>query len=163
MDGNAIGGLSVGEPAELMYEMTDIACRILPSDKPRYLMGVGTPENILEAISLGVDLFDCVIPTRNGRNGMLFTKQGIINIRNKKWEFDFSPIDENGPCQASRYYSKAYLRHLMMSKEILALQIASVHNLSLYLWLAREARAQIVAGTFSKWKDSISKQLMQRL
>lgn len=162
-DGNAIGGLSVGEPAELMYEMTELVCTILPKDKPRYLMGVGTPANILECISLGVDMFDCVMPTRNGRNGMLFTTQGIINIKNKKWENDFSVIDEELCNKVSNYYSKAYLRHLMIADEILGLQIASVHNLSFYLWLVQNAREEILEGTFSRWKNKMIKQFSQRL
>src|SRR5690606_23654207 len=141
--GNAIGGLSVGEPAEEMYAMTEEVCSILPEDKPRYLMGVGTPENILESIALGIDMFDCVMPTRNGRNGMLFTTQGIINIRNKKWDNDFSPIDANSACHVSRFHTKAYLRHLFVADEILALQIASINNLAFYLWLVNEARVQI--------------------
>lgn len=163
MEGNAIGGLSVGEPAEEMYAMTEIVCDILPTDKPRYLMGVGTPANILESIALGIDMFDCVMPTRNGRNGMLFTTQGIINIKNKKWENDFSPIDAEGPSELSRIHSKAYLRHLLAANELLALQIASINNLALYLWLVKEARKQIQAGTFDAWKDVMVKKLMQRL
>ncbi len=162
-EGNAIGGLSVGEPAEMMYEMTDAVCSILPENKPRYLMGVGTPENLLEAISMGVDMFDCVMPTRNGRNGMLFTKQGIINIRNKKWENDFTPIDEQGEASVSRNHSKAYLRHLFVSGEILGLQIASINNLSFYIWLMKETQRQIQAESFSSWKEKMSKQFMQRL
>lgn len=162
-EGNAIGGLSVGEPHEDMYEMTDLVCSILPEDKPRYLMGVGTPENILECIALGIDMFDCVMPTRNARNGMLFTKQGIINIRNKKWEKDFSPIDEHSECSTSKLHSKAYLRHLTISKEYLGPQIASINNLSFYLWLVKEARKQIIQGTFSSWKKATLKQVMQRL
>jgi len=162
-DGNAIGGLSVGEPVELMYEMTDVVCSVLSENKPRYLMGVGTPENLLETIGMGIDMFDCVIPTRNGRNGMLFTRQGIINIRNKKWECDFSPIDAESPAAVSRNHSKAYLRHLFVSGEILGLQIASINNLSLYIWLMKEAQQQIASGTFSVWKNTMSRQLMQRL
>lgn len=162
-DGNAIGGLSVGEPAEEMYAMTEVVCDILPADKPRYLMGVGTPVNILENIALGIDMFDCVMPTRNARNGMLFTRNGIINIRNKKWEFDFSPIDEESELLADRVYSKSYLRHLIRSKEILGAQIASLHNLHFYLWLVGEARKQILAGTFYAWKENMVKQLDQRL
>ena len=146
-EGNAIGGLSVGEPHEMMYEQTEVVCDILPHDKPRYLMGVGTPENILECIALGVDMFDCVMPTRNARNGMLFTSEGIINIRNEKWKDDFSPIDPNLGGYVDTFYSKAYLRHLVISKEILAAQIASIHNLSFYLWLVKEARDQIQKGT----------------
>jgi queuine tRNA-ribosyltransferase len=161
--GNAIGGLSVGEPAELMYEMTELVCDILPQDKPRYLMGVGTPANILENIALGVDMFDCVLPTRNARNGMLFTTQGIINITNKKWADDFSPIDAELGGYASTFYTKAYLRHLIHSKEILGAQIASMHNLTFYLWLVKEARKQIVAGTFGAWKPGMVEQLMRRL
>ena len=161
--GNAIGGLSVGEPAELMYEMTELVCDILPQDKPRYLMGVGTPANILENIALGVDMFDCVLPTRNARNGMLYTTQGIINITNKKWADDFSPIDAELGGYASTLYTKAYLRHLIHSKEILGAQIASMHNLTFYLWLVKEARKQIVAGTFSTWKPGMVEKLMRRL
>jgi queuine tRNA-ribosyltransferase len=161
--GNAIGGLSVGEPAELMYEMTELVCDILPADKPRYLMGVGTPANILENIALGVDMFDCVMPTRNARNGMLFTTQGIINVTNKKWEMDFSPIDEELGGHASTFYTKAYLRHLFQAKEMLGPQIASAHNLTFYLWLVKEARKQIVAGTFSTWKPGMVEKLMRRL
>ncbi|GAA0893049.1 tRNA guanosine(34) transglycosylase Tgt [Fulvivirga kasyanovii] len=162
-EGNAIGGLSVGEPAEMMYEMTDHVCNILPLDKPRYLMGVGTPANILECIALGIDMFDCVMPTRNARNGMLFTSEGIINIKNKKWERDFSPIDPDLPGYVDNFYSKAYLRHLIMSKEILGAQIASIHNLSFYLWLVGEARVQIEAGTFSQWKNKMVSKVSQRL
>ncbi|MBL6448048.1 tRNA guanosine(34) transglycosylase Tgt [Fulvivirga sp. 29W222] len=162
-DGNAIGGLSVGEPAEMMYEMTDHVCNILPLDKPRYLMGVGTPANILECIALGIDMFDCVMPTRNARNGMLFTSEGIINIKNKKWDRDFSPIDPVLPGYVDNFYSKAYLRHLIMSKEILGAQIASIHNLSFYLWLVGEARTQIEAGTFSQWKNKMVSKVSQRL
>jgi len=162
-EGNAIGGLSVGEPAEMMYEMTELVCDILPADKPRYLMGVGTPANILENIALGVDMFDCVLPTRNARNGMLFTTQGIINIRNEKWKQDFSPIDETLGGYASTFYSKAYLRHLVHSGEMLGAQISSVHNLTFYLWLVNQAREQILAGTFRNWKDKMVKQVMQRL
>jgi queuine tRNA-ribosyltransferase len=162
-DGNAIGGLSVGEPAEIMYEMTDAVCSILPKDKPRYLMGVGTPANILESIALGIDMFDCVIPTRNGRNGMLFTRNGIINIKNEKWKADFSPIETDGDVFADIEYSKAYLRHLYVSKEILASMIATVHNLGFYLWLVKEARQKIEEGTFAGWKNVMVKKLMQRL
>lgn len=161
--GNAIGGLSVGEPHEDMYAMTDLVCSILPKDKPRYLMGVGTPENILECIALGIDMFDCVMPTRNARNGMLFTTQGIINIRNEKWKDDFSPIDEQLGGYASTFYSKAYLRHLVINKEILGAQIASIHNLTFYLWLVNEARTQIIAGTFAEWKNKMVKTVSQRL
>jgi queuine tRNA-ribosyltransferase len=162
-EGNAIGGLSVGEPAEMMYEMTELVCDILPKDKPRYLMGVGTPANILEGIALGIDMFDCVMPTRNARNGMLFTTQGIINIRNKKWELDFSPIDETLGGYVSTLYSKAYLRHLTIGKEILAAQIASIHNLTFYLWLVCEARKHIQEGDFLEWKNKMVKNLMQKL
>jgi queuine tRNA-ribosyltransferase len=162
-EGNAIGGLSVGEPVEEMYEMTELVCDILPKDKPLYLMGVGTPVNILECIALGVDMFDCVMPTRNARNGMLFTSKGIINIRNEKWKNDFSPIDEDGITYVDTYYSKAYLRHLTISKEILAAQIASIHNLGFYLWLVGEARKHILEGTFKPWKDKMVKQLSHRL
>ncbi|WP_404812434.1 tRNA guanosine(34) transglycosylase Tgt [Capnocytophaga canimorsus] len=162
-DGNAIGGLSVGEPAEDMYEMTDLVCNILPKNKPRYLMGVGTPINILENIALGVDMFDCVMPTRNARNGMLFTSQGIINIKNKKWEDDFSPIDPDGHTYVDTYYTKAYLRHLFAANEFLGKQIASIHNLGFYLWLVREARKHILAGDFAFWKEKMVKQLGQRL
>lgn len=161
--GNAIGGLSVGEPAEEMYAMTDVVCSILPEDKPRYLMGVGTPANILENIALGIDMFDCVMPTRNARNGMLFTKQGIINIKNKKWEDDFSAIDENSKAKVCRFHSKAYLRHLFAAKERLGGQIASINNLSFYMWLVTEARKHILAGTFSQWKEATLKQITQRL
>jgi len=161
--GNAIGGLSVGEPHEDMYAMTEVVCDILPDDKPRYLMGVGTPENILESIALGVDMFDCVMPTRNARNGQLFTQNGIINIKNKKWENDFSPIDPDGTTYVDQYYSKAYLRHLIHSKEILAAQIASIHNLGFYLWLVTEARNQILNGTFDAWKSKMVKKVTQRL
>lgn len=162
-DGNAIGGLSVGEPHEMMYESTELVCSILPKDKPRYLMGVGTPENILECIALGVDMFDCVMPTRNARNGMLFTTEGIINIKNKKWEGDETPIDPTLGGYVSTFYSKGYLRHLVQSKEMLGAQIASVHNLSFYLWLVKQAREQIMAGTFLEWKNKMVKHLMQRL
>ncbi|WPP50247.1 tRNA guanosine(34) transglycosylase Tgt [Catalinimonas niigatensis] len=162
-DGNAIGGLAVGEPAEMMYEMTELVCDILPKDKPRYLMGVGTPANILESIALGVDMFDCVMPTRNARNGMLFTTQGIINIRNEKWKDDLSAIDEELGGYASTHYSKAYLRHLVHSKEMLGAQIASIHNLTFYLWLVGQAREHIKAGDFAGWKNSIVSKLMTRL
>ena len=162
-EGNAIGGLSVGEPTEEMYEMLEIVNNILPEDKPRYLMGVGTPENILEGIALGTDMFDCVMPTRNGRNGMLFTWQGRINIKNKKWEHNFSPLDEFGTSYVDSFYSKAYVRHLMKVNERLAAQIASIHNLAFYLDLVREAREQIKEGTFAQWKTSIVKQLATRL
>ncbi|MEI9934710.1 MAG: tRNA guanosine(34) transglycosylase Tgt [Ferruginibacter sp.] len=161
--GNAIGGLSVGEPVEMMYEYTDLCCSILPEDKLRYLMGVGTPWNILECIALGIDMFDCVMPTRNGRNAMLFTSRGVINIDNKKWEKDFSVIDEGIDCEISNYYSKAYLRHLIKSKEILGLTIASIHNLAFYIWLVKEARQHILNGDFSSWKNNTVMQLQQRL
>ena len=161
--GNAIGGLSVGEPMEMMYDFTEHCCDILPVQKPRYLMGVGTPWNILECIALGVDMFDCVMPTRNGRNAMLFTSKGVINIDNKKWEKDFSPIDDGIDCEMSRYYSKSYLRHLMKSKEYLGLTIASVHNLAFYLWLVAQARTHITAGDFKSWKEAMVLQLQQRL
>lgn len=163
MNGNAIGGLSVGEPEEMMYEMTEIVCDILPYDKPRYLMGVGTPVNILQAISLGVDMFDCVMPTRNARNGWLFTKDGIINIKNEKWKFDYSPIDENNYTFVDTYYSKAYLRHLFISKEILASMITSLHNLGFYMWLVTEAQQKIIEGTFYEWKESMIKKLSQKI
>jgi queuine tRNA-ribosyltransferase len=162
-EGNAIGGLAVGEPAEIMYEMTDLVCSILPTDKPRYLMGVGTPVNILEAIALGVDMFDCVMPTRNARHGLLFTAEGVIHIKNSKWKNDFNPIDANSPAPTSRIHTKAYLRHLFVSQEILAAQISSIHNLAFYLWLTSEARRQIQAGTFAAWKDKMVKTLMQKL
>ena len=162
-DGNAIGGLSVGEPAEKMYEITEIVCDILPKDKPRYLMGVGTPINILENIALGVDMFDCVMPTRNARNGMLFTAHGTINIKNKKWENDFSPIDENGYTFVDTYYTKAYLRHLFAAEEFLGKQIATIHNLGFYLWLVREARKHILQGDFSQWKNQMVSQMNNRL
>jgi queuine tRNA-ribosyltransferase len=162
-EGNAIGGLSVGEPAEMMYEMTELVTEVLPWEKPRYLMGVGTPANILECIALGVDMFDCVMPTRNARNGMLFTSQGIINIRNEKWKSDFSALDENGTSFVDREYSKAYLRHLVVSNEILGAQIATIHNLSFYLWLVKEARKRIAEGTFRGWKDRMVKQVSNRL
>ncbi|GAA4434003.1 tRNA guanosine(34) transglycosylase Tgt [Ravibacter arvi] len=162
-EGNAIGGLSVGEPAEVMYELTEVVCDILPADKPRYLMGVGTPANILECIALGVDMFDCVMPTRNARNGMLFTTEGIINIRNEKWNADFSPIDPNLPGYVSGYYTKAYLRHLVKAGEMLGAQIASIQNLSFYLWLVTTAREKIIDGSFSEWKTSILPTLMRRL
>lgn len=162
-DGNAIGGLSVGEPAEKMYEITELVCDILPKDKPRYLMGVGTPINILENIALGVDMFDCVMPTRNARNGMLFTAHGTINIKNKKWENDFSPIDENGYTFVDTYYTKAYLRHLFAAEEFLGKQIASIHNLGFYLWLVREARKHILQGDFSQWKNQMVRQMNNRL
>lgn len=161
--GNAIGGLSVGEPEETMYAFTESCCNILPADKPRYLMGVGTPWNILEGISLGVDMFDCVMPTRNGRNGMLFTTEGVVNIRNKKWANDFSPIDPGLPNEMSQYYTKAYLRHLFVANEILALQLASIQNLSFYLWLVTEARRHIVEGDFVSWKKDMTERVKRRL
>ena len=162
-DGNAIGGLSVGEPAEKMYEMTELVCDILPEDKPRYLMGVGTPVNILENIALGVDMFDCVMPTRNARNGMLFTSEGTINIKNAKWKNDFSPLDPMGITFVDTDYSKAYLRHLFASNEFLAKQIASVHNLGFYLWLVKEARKHIIAGDFKVWKAQMVTKMSRRL
>jgi len=161
--GNAIGGLSVGEPAEKMYAITEQVCDILPADKPRYLMGVGTPENILECIALGVDMFDCVLPTRNARHGMLYTSEGIINIKNAKWKDDMDPIDPNSSCPTSRFYSKAYLRHLIISGELLGAQIASLHNLGFFLWLTGEARRQIKTGAFSTWKAGMVQQVRQRL
>lgn len=162
-DGNAIGGLAVGEPTEKMYEMIDVVNEILPADKPRYLMGVGTPANILEAIDRGVDMMDCVMPTRNGRNGMLFTKNGIMNMRNKKWADDFRPIEEEGAAEVDRLYSRAYLRHLFVSQEILAMQIASIHNLAFYLWLVGEARKHILSGDFKAWKEEMVVRVSQRL
>jgi queuine tRNA-ribosyltransferase len=162
-EGNAIGGLSVGEPAEEMYAMTEEVCAILPTDKPRYLMGVGTPANILESIALGVDMFDCVMPTRNARHGLLFTSEGIINIKNEKWKTDFSPLDPNGTAYVDHDYSKAYLRHLLTCNELLAAQIASVHNLAFYLWLVKEARQHIIAGTFNEWKTKMVKKVTTRL
>lgn len=162
-EGNAIGGLSVGEPAEEMYAMTDVVCEILPEDKPRYLMGVGTPINILENIALGVDMFDCVMPTRNARNGMLFTAHGTINIKNAKWKDDFSPIDDMGITFVDTEYSKAYLKHLFSVNELLGKQIATIHNLGFYLWLVREARKHIIEGDFKIWKDKMVKQMDKRL
>ena len=162
-EGNAIGGLSVGEPAEEMYAMTEVVTAVLPEDKPRYLMGVGTPINILENIALGIDMFDCVMPTRNARNGMLFTAHGSINIKNKKWENDFSAIDDMDITFVDTLYSKAYLRHLFASKELLGKQIATIHNLGFYLWLTREARKHILAGDFTEWKDKMVKQMDKRL
>lgn len=162
-DGNAIGGLAVGEPTEKMYEMIELVNTILPQNKPRYLMGVGTPANLLEAIERGVDMFDCVMPTRNGRNAMLFTKNGIINIKNKRWKFDFSPIEENGASKVDRQYSKAYLHHLFHSQELLALLIASEHNLAFYLWLVKQAREHIIAGDFSLWKAKMVETVSTRL
>jgi queuine tRNA-ribosyltransferase len=161
--GNAIGGLSVGEPTGMIYEYCGQSCEYLPEHKPRYLMGVGTPWDLLECIDLGIDMFDCVMPTRNGRNAMLFTAGGIINIDNKKWEYDFSPIDSELPCEVSQHYSKAYVRHLIKSKELLGLTIASVHNLAFYLWLVRQAREKIVEGSFGSWKNEIVPRLKQRL
>jgi queuine tRNA-ribosyltransferase len=161
--GNAIGGLAVGEPTEKMYEMIELVNAILPKDKPRYLMGVGTPANLLECIERGVDMFDCIMPTRNGRNGQLFTKEGIINIRNKKWENDFSPLEENGASAIDKFHSKAYLRHLFMADEILALQIASVHNLAFYLRLVKDARKHIIAGDFTSWKANVLPRIQNRL
>lgn len=163
LDGHAIGGLSVGEPHDIMYEMTDRVCDLLPAEKPRYLMGVGTPENILECIALGIDMFDCVMPTRNARNGMLFTAEGIINIRNEKWKNDLRPVDEALGGYVSTAYSRAYLRHLVINKEILGAQIASIHNLTFYLWLVREARKHILTGTFAGWKNEMVKKVTQRL
>ncbi len=162
-EGNAIGGLSVGEPHDEMYEMTEMVTSILPKEKPRYLMGVGTPMNLLECIALGVDMFDCVMPTRNARNGMLFTKRGTINLKNKKWENDFSPLDETGESYVDSFYSKAYVKHLFKANEILALQIASLHNLSFYLWLVKEARRRIIDGSFVTWKNEMATVLTQRL
>jgi queuine tRNA-ribosyltransferase len=161
--GNAIGGLSVGEPAEEMYAMTEIVTAILPQDKPRYLMGVGTPINILENIALGIDMFDCVMPTRNARNGMLFTANGTINIKNRKWADDFSPVDEMGLTFVDTEYSKAYLRHLFSANEYLGKQIATIHNLGFYMWLVREARKHILAGDFKVWKEMMVKNMSQRL
>ncbi len=162
-EGNAIGGLSVGEPAEMMYEMTEAVCAILPKDKPRYLMGVGTPINILESIALGIDMFDCVMPTRNARNGTLFTRNGMMNMRNEKWKDDHSPLDEYGTSYVDSTYSKAYVRHLVVSKEILAAQICTLHNLAFYLWLVSEARTKIIEGTFVVWKDEMVKVLGRKL
>lgn len=162
-DGNAIGGLAVGEPTEKMYEMIEVVNEILPKDKPRYLMGVGTPANLLESIERGVDMFDCIMPTRNGRNGQLFTKDGIMNMRNQKWEYDFSPLEENGASSVDMQYSKAYLRHLFKADEILALQIASIHNLAFYLWLVKEARKHIIEGDFCEWKRMMMPKIQNRL
>ena len=162
-EGNAIGGLAVGEPVEKMYEMIEVVNEILPADRPRYLMGVGTPANILEAIDRGVDMMDCVMPTRNGRNGMLFTANGIMNMRNKKWADDFSPLDESGTSYVDRVYSKAYVRHLFISQELLAMQIASIHNLAFYLWLTGEARRHIIAGDFATWKPEMVRRVTNRL
>lgn len=161
--GNAIGGLSVGEPIEDMYELTELCCSILPKEKPRYLMGVGTPANLLECIGLGIDMFDCVMPTRNGRNGMLFTSEGIMNMKNEKWKNDFSPIDANGTSSVDTIYSRAYLRHLFTANEILALQIASIHNLGFYLWLMKEARKHIIEGDYNRWKTMMVKKVTSRL
>ena len=162
-DGNAIGGLAVGEPKEKMFEMVEIVNEILPKDKPRYLMGVGTPADLLNSIERGVDMFDCIMPTRNGRNGQIFTKNGIINMRNNRWKDDFSHIEEDGASVVDTLYSKAYLRHLINAKEILGLQIASIHNLAFYLWLVKEARKHIIAGTFSEWKPSMMENITRRL
>jgi len=162
-DGNAIGGLAVGEPAEKMYEMIEVVNDILPADRPRYLMGVGTPINILEAIERGVDMMDCVMPTRNGRNGMLFTRHGTMNMRNKKWESDFSPLQADGPSFVDHVYSKAYVRHLFIAQELLAMEIASIHNLAFYLWLVKEARKQIIDGNFRTWKQEMVERLNTRL
>lgn len=161
--GNAIGGLSVGEPAEEMYRVTDMVCATLPKDKPRYLMGVGTPVNLLECIALGIDMFDCVLPTRNARHGMLYTAEGIINIKNAKWKDDFSPVDGNSTCPSSRFYTKGYLRHLIHSGELLGAQIASLHNLAFFLWLVKEARQHIAAGDFASWKNEMVPRLERRL
>lgn len=161
--GNAIGGLSVGEPAEDMYSMTELVTAILPKDKPRYLMGVGTPENILECIALGIDMFDCVLPTRNARHGVLYTGEGIVNIRNNKWKDDFTAIDPDSPVETSRVHSRAYLRHLFVNNEILGMQLATLQNLGFFLWLVKEARRQILAGTFSGWKKEMAKKVSQRL
>ena len=162
-DGNAIGGLAVGEPAEVMYEMIEVVNEILPKDRPRYLMGVGTPANLLESIERGVDMFDCVMPTRNGRNACLFTSEGIMNMRNKKWEDDFTPIDPKGTAECDRFYTKAYLHHLFKAQELLALEIASIHNLAFYLWLVQNARKHIIAGDFSTWKSLMMRRVTNRL
>lgn len=162
-DGNAIGGLSVGEPHEMMYEMTELVCGILPEEKPRYLMGVGTPVNILESIALGIDMFDCVMPTRNARHGLLYTREGVINIKNEKWKTDFSPIEQEGASFVDTFYTKAYLRHLFRAQELLAGMIASLHNLAFYLWLVKEARNKILNGTFNTWKDAMVQKLDRRL
>lgn len=162
-EGNAIGGLSVGEPVELMYEFTDLVCNILPKDKPRYLMGVGTPANILEGISQGIDMFDCVMPTRNGRNGMIFTSEGIINLKNEKWKNDFSPLDPDGPSYLDSQYSRAYLRHLFVAGEMLGPMIASQHNLAFYLWLVDTAREKIIDGTFTDWKNRMAEKVSRRI
>tara|TARA_A200000159_G_C7234383_1_gene301655 strand:- start:272 stop:871 length:600 start_codon:yes stop_codon:yes gene_type:complete len=163
LDGYAIGGLSVGEPHDLMYEMTEIVTNIFPKNKPRYLMGVGTPSNLLENIALGIDMFDCVMPSRNARNGMLFTSEGTINIKNQKWKNDFSPIDENGTSYVDATYSKAYLRHLFSNNELLAKQIATLHNIRFYIWLLEESKKYIALGKFSEWKDKMVKKLDRRL
>lgn len=163
MDGNAIGGLAVGEPTEVMYQMIEVVTEILPKDKPRYLMGVGTPANILEGISRGIDMFDCVMPTRNGRNGMLFTSEGIINIKNKKWENEFTPVDPNGTSFVDTYYTRAYLHHLFVAQEMLGLEIASTHNLAFYLWLVGEARKHIESGDFASWKSQMVVKVTNRL
>ncbi len=162
-DGNAIGGLAVGEPAEVMYEMIEVVNEILPKDKPRYLMGVGTPANLLEGIDRGIDMFDCVMPTRNGRNAMLFTAEGIMNMRNKKWESDFSPLDPTGTASVDSFYSKAYVHHLFKAQELLAMEIASIHNLTFYLWLVGQARQHIIAGDFRSWKEMMIKKVTNRL
>jgi queuine tRNA-ribosyltransferase len=162
-EGNAIGGLSVGEPAEMMYETTELVCGILPKDKPRYLMGVGTPANILECIALGIDMFDCVMPTRNARNGTLFTTEGVVNIKNEKWKDDFSSIDSGLDNYTSNFYTKAYLKHLIKAQEMLGAMIASVHNLAFYLWLVGQARQKIQEGTFTAWKNEMAIKLMRRL
>ena len=162
-DGNAIGGLAVGEPAEVMYEMIEVVNEILPKDKPRYLMGVGTPANLLEGIERGIDMFDCVMPTRNGRNACLFTSEGIINMRNRKWADDFTPIDPNGTASVDLFYTKAYLHHLFKAQELLALEIASIHNLAFYLWLVGEARKHIIAGDFTTWKAMMIRRVTNRL
>ncbi|MEZ4827389.1 MAG: tRNA guanosine(34) transglycosylase Tgt [Bacteroidia bacterium] len=163
LPGCAIGGLSVGEPAEVMYELTELSCDILPKDKPRYLMGVGTPSNLLECIALGVDMFDCVLPTRNARHGLIYTREGVRNLKNQKYENDFSPLDPDSECVVDTYYSKAYLRHLFKAQEYLAFQIASIHNLHFFLWLVQEARRQILEGNFSSWKQQMAKKLDTRL
>ena len=162
-EGNAIGGLSVGEPHEMMYEMTDIVCSVLPEEKPRYLMGVGTPSNLLENIALGIDMFDCVMPSRNARNGMIFTSEGTINITNKKWEKDFSLLDSNGTSYVDKTYTKAYVRHLFKTNELLGKQIATLHNIRFYLWLMNESRNKIKDGTFTSWKNKIVKKLDLRI
>ena len=162
-EGNAIGGLAVGEPTDKMYEMIEVVNAILPKDKPRYLMGVGTPANLLEGIERGIDMFDCVMPTRNGRNACLFTSEGIMNMRNRKWADDFSPIDPNGTASVDLFYSKAYLHHLFKAQELLALEIASIHNLAFYLWLVGEARKHIIAGDFSSWKEMMVRRVTNRL